>query len=161
MTGVRLSNSQILANLKAKIGHLKFYINQSQIAELKAFIQGSSALFPDVPSRTKLMWCTMMQLNVGEAEPVKQPPYRVNPQKRKLLQQEVEYMFKNDVIERTHSVWSFPYILVPKPDKTHRFCSDFCKVNSLTKADLYPLPRIENCIDWVGHLKYLSKFNML
>ena len=152
--GVRLNNSQILSNLKAKLGHL----TQSQSAELEATIQGNLKLFPDVPSRTNAVY---HDVDVGEAEPVKQPPYRVNPQKRKLLQQEVEYMLKNDLIERSHSAWSSPCTLVPKPDKTYRFCTDFRKVNSLTKADSYPLPRIEDCIDRIGHSKYVSKFDML
>ena len=47
-------------------------------------------------------------VDVGTAEPVKQHPYRVNPEKRKVLQQEVEYMLKNDLIERSHSAWSSP-----------------------------------------------------
>ena len=110
--GVRLNNSQILSNLKAKLGHL----TQSQSAELEATIHSNLKLFPDVPSRTNAVY---HDVDVGEAEPVKQPPYRVNPQKRKLLQQEVEYMLKNDLIERNHSAWSSPCILVPKPDKTY------------------------------------------
>ena len=65
---VTLNNSQILANLKPKLGHL----NHSQIAELKAIIQDSLTLFPDVPSRTNKV---DHDVNVGEAEPVKQPPY--------------------------------------------------------------------------------------
>ena len=65
---VTLNNSQILANLKAKLGHL----NHSQISELKAIIQDSLSLFPGVPSRTNMV---DHDVNVGEAEPVKQSPY--------------------------------------------------------------------------------------
>ena len=66
--GDRLNKSQILVNLKATLGHL----NHTQIAELKAVIQDSLILFPDVPSRTNVVY---HDVNVGEAEPVKQPPY--------------------------------------------------------------------------------------
>ena len=118
-------------------------------------ISSGLTLFPDVPSRTNVV---CHDVNVGEAEPVEQPPYRVNPQKRKLLQQEVEYTVKNDLIERNHSAWSSPCILVPNPDKTYRFSTVFHKVNSLIKADSYLLPHIEQCIDQVGHSKYISKF---
>lgn len=100
-------------------------------------------------------------VDVGTAESVKQHPYRVKPEKRRILQQEVEHMLKNDLIERSHSAWSSPCILVPMADKTLRFCTDFCKVNALTKPDSYPLPRIEDCIDRIGHAKYVSKFDML
>ncbi|KAF0040430.1 hypothetical protein F2P81_006328 [Scophthalmus maximus] len=38
-------------------------------------------------------------------------------------------------------------MIVPKSDNTPRFCSDFRKVNSVTKPDSYPLPRMDGCID--------------
>ena len=44
---------------------------------------------------------------------------------------------------------------------SERFCTDFRKVNVLTKPDSCPLPRIEDCINRIGHSKYISKFDML
>ena len=152
--GIRLNNSQIISNLKSKLGHL----SHSQAAELETLIQRNLVLFPDVPSRTDVV---CHDVDVGNADPIKQHPYRVNPEKRRLLRQEVEYMLKNDLIERSYSAWSSPCILVPKTDKTFRFCTDFRKVNALTKPDSYPLPRIEDCIDRIGYSKYVSKFDML
>jgi len=31
----------------------------------------------------------------------------------------------------------------------------------VTKADSYPLPRIEDCIDRIGHSRYVTKFDLL
>ena len=152
--GIRLNNSQLISNLKPKLAHL----SHSQAAEVETLIHNNLSLFPDVPSRTDVI---CHDVDVGAAEPVKQHPYRVNPEKRAVLQQEVEYMLKNDLIEWSHSAWSSPCILVPKPGKTYRLCTDFCKVNALTKPDSYPLPCIEDCIDQIGHSKCVSKFNML
>ena len=56
-------------------------------------------------------------------------------------------MLKNNIIEPSQSEWSSPCILVPKPDGTFRFCTDFRKLNAVTKADSYPWPRVNNCID--------------
>ena len=96
-----------------------------------------------------------------DVEPVKQHLYCVNPQKRSYLQQEVKYMLQNNLIECSQSPWSSPCILVPKLDKPYWFCTDFCKVNAMTKADSYPLPRIADYIDRVGHSHYVSKFDLL
>ena len=71
---------------------------------------------------------------------VMQHAYRLNPQKRKLLQQEVTYMLDTGLTEPSHSA-----------DGSVRFCTDFRKVNALTKADSFLLTQIENCIDQVGH----------
>ena len=151
---IRLNNSQIISNPKPKLAHL----SHSQAAKVETLIRNNLSLFPDVPSRTDVI---CRDVEVGAADPVKQHPYRVNPEKQVVLQQEVEYMLKNDLIEWSHSAWSSPCVLVPKPDKTYRFCTDFRKVNALTKPDSYTLPRIKDCIDRIGHFKHVSEFDML
>jgi hypothetical protein len=40
-------------------------------------------------------------------------------------------------------------------------CTDYLKVNSLTKTDSFPLPRIYDCIDKIGNAKYITKFALL
>lgn len=42
-----------------------------------------------------------------------------------------------------------------------RFCTDYRKLNAITKPDSFSLPRIEDCVDQVGTTKYLSKFDLL
>ena len=70
-------------------------------------------------------------------------------------------MLDNDFIEPSQSEWSSPCILVPKPDGTFRMCTDYRKVNSVTKTDTFPIPRIDDCIDNIGHSKYVTKFDLL
>ena len=70
-------------------------------------------------------------------------------------------MLTNGIAEPCASSWASPCILVPKPDGTFRFCSDFCKVNNVTKPDSFPLPRMEDCIDQVASAKFVSKFDLL
>jgi len=70
-------------------------------------------------------------------------------------------MLENDIIEPSQSEWSSPWVLVPKTDKSYRFCTDFRKVNAVTKTDSYPIPRIDDCIDKIGHAKFVSKFDPL
>ncbi len=48
-----------------------------------------------------------------------------------------------------------------KPDQTFRPCTEFRKVNNITKPDSYPLPRTEDCVDQVGTAKFVSKFDLL
>ena len=55
----------------------------------------------------------------------------------------------------------FSCVLVPKSDGTYRFCTDFRKVNRLTKSDSYPIPRVDDCVDKIGDAKYVSKFDLL
>lgn len=121
-------------------------------------IQEFSDLFPDVPQKTNLVY---HDVDVEDSSPIKQHPYRINPVKQEHCHSEIAYMLEHDIIEHSNNPWSSPCILVPKPDGSFRFCTDFRKVNAVTKTDSYPIPRIEDCIDKIGCAKYVSKFDLL
>ncbi len=65
-----------------------------------------------------------------------------------------------DVAEPSDSDWSSPCLLVPKAEDRWRFVTDYRKLNSVTKADAYPIPRIDDLIDQIGNSKYVSKFDL-
>ena len=151
---IKLQNSQILNDLGTKLSHLPL-VQRKELAEV---ITQYREVFPDVPSKTNLI---EHDVDVGDSAPIKQHPYRVSPMKKELLDKEVQYMLKNDIIEESQSNWSSPCILVPKHDGGFRFCTDFRKVNNKTKSDSFPIPRIADCIDQIGNAKFVSTFDML
>jgi len=146
--GWRLENSACLSNMNAELP-----------PEVRGLILMYSSIFPDVPSRTT---AAVHDVDVGDARPVKQNAYRVNPLKAKMMNSEVDYMLKHGIIQPSRSPWSSPCLLVPKDGgKSMRFCTDFRKVNSLTKTDCFPLPRIDDCIDMIGCCRFVSKIDLL
>ena len=150
----KLNNSGILLNLERKLEHLDL----SKKAELSKMILKYTGLFSDVPSKTNLV---QHDVDVGNAMPVKQHPYRVNRLKLEQMRKKIKYMLENNIIEHSQSSWASPSILVPKPDGSQRYCTDFPKVNSLSKTDSYPIPRMEDCIDKIGRAKFISKCDLL
>ena len=150
----KLMNSDILHDLDSKLSHLP----PSQRQDLEQLLQEFEHLFPDVPSRTDKIY---HDVDVGDATPVKQHPYRLNPVKQKYLHDEIKYLLENDFIELSKSSWSSPCILVPKPDGSYRMCTDYRKVNNITKSDTFPIPRIDDCIDRIGCNKNVTKFDLL
>ncbi|XP_045122598.1 uncharacterized protein LOC123511048 [Portunus trituberculatus] len=48
----------------------------------------------------------------------------------------------------------------PTSDGSIRFCIDYRKLNTVTKVDSYPLPRLEDCIDRVGAAHYITKIDL-
>ena len=115
-------------------------------------------VFPDVPTQTTV---TLHDVEVGDTHPIKQHPYHINPLKLEVMKKEVEYMLANSIIEPSRSQWSSPCVLVPKGDGSYRFCTDFHKVNAITRTGSYPIPHVEDCIDKIGSAAYVSKFNLL
>ena len=150
----RLRNSDALLNLEQKLQHLP----EQEKTLIKELLGEFAALFPDVPGKTVLAF---HDVDTGNGLLVKQHPYRINPVKLMYMRSEIEYMLQNGIIEPSQSQWSSPCVLVPKSDSTYRFCTDFRKVNSVTKTDSYPIPRIDDCIDRIGHFRYVSKFDLL
>ena len=140
--------------LDSKLDHLL----PDQKQEIAEIIKQYKDLFPDVPNKTHI---ACHDVDVGDAAPIKQHPYRLSPHKVEHLQKEIQHMLDNGIIEPSNSSWSSPCILVPKPNGTFRFCTDYRKVNAVTKTDSFPIPQIEDCIDKVGRAEYVSKFDLL
>ena len=97
-------------------------------------------------------------VDVGDAKPIKQHPYRSNPVKQEILKEEIQYLLENDFIEPAKSEWSSSCILFSKPDGSFRMCRAYRKVNNCTKTDTFSIPRIDDCIDTIGLLKGFCQF---
>ncbi|BHF69984.1 hypothetical protein SprV_0301303100 [Sparganum proliferum] len=72
-------------------------------------------------------------------------PYAVAPK----VEEELDRLQKADIIEPVqYSEWAAPIVPVLKSDGSVRICGDYkLTINSATKLNPYPLPRIEDLID--------------
>lgn len=95
-----------------------------------------------------------------QTRPVHQNPYRVSPKEREVIKGQVQEMLEDDVIQPSNSPWASPVVLVRKKDNTLRFCVDYRKLNSVTKRDVYPLPRIDDTLDRLRHARYFSSLDL-
>ena len=63
------------------------------------------ALFSDVLRKSTV---TQPKVDVGQATPIKQHPYRMNSQRAKLMEEEIKYMLQNGITEPSNSKWASP-----------------------------------------------------
>ncbi|XP_066975378.1 uncharacterized protein [Macrobrachium rosenbergii] len=147
-------NVQNLEILKGGLEHLETYQRNDILELIFAFPE----LFQNAPGRTSLL---QHDVDVGSASPVKQSPYRLNPIKRDIVEKEIKYMLEHDLIQPSVSPWSSPIVLVKKSDGKFRMCVDYRKVNTSTKNDSFPLPRIDDCLDQIGSSKFITKLDLL
>ncbi|KAG7165707.1 Transposon Ty3-I Gag-Pol polyprotein-like [Homarus americanus] len=84
----------------------------------------------DIPQRCRLVQHDV-ELVEG-AKPIKHAPYRMNPAKRELLEQEVKFLLPHNFVERSSSEWASLCLLGPKPDGRSRMCTDYLIVYSST-----------------------------
>ena len=90
----RLPNSEIVANLEV---HLS-YLESSHRSDVIEGICKYPALFSDVPTCTNVL---QHDIDVGDAAPIRQHPYRANPEKHQLMSKEVDCMLQHGM--RSHT----------------------------------------------------------
>ena len=101
-----------------------------------------------------------MVIDTGDARPLKQAPRRMPYSVRQEVARQLKEMQHGGVIEPSKSAWASPVVLVRKRDGSHRFCVDYRGLNSLTKADTFPLPRIDELLDQLGKARYFSTIDL-
>ena len=101
-----------------------------------------------------------MNIDTGEAAPIKQPARRMPYAARQEVTRHIRKMQEANVIRPSRSPWSSPIVLVKKKDGTLRFCVDYRRLNSVTKADTFPLPRMDDILDQLGDCKFFSTLDL-
>uniref|UniRef100_A0A8C5Q151 ribonuclease H n=1 Tax=Leptobrachium leishanense TaxID=445787 RepID=A0A8C5Q151_9ANUR len=132
-------------------------LSKSQKQEVREFLIKNREKFSELPGQTSV---TQHDIVTEPGARVKLKPYRIPEARRKDISREVKKMFELDIIEESSSDWSSPIVLVPKPDGSWRFCNDFRKLNSVTKFDTYPMPRVDELIDRLGTARYLTTLDL-
>jgi transposase InsO family protein len=84
------------------------------------------------------------------------------PAKQKEVDTQCGDMKDSGVIRFSKASAYSQVLLVPKPDGTWRFCIDFRRLNAATRAEVWPLPNIEDMLQSIGRQrpKYFGKFDL-
>ena len=51
-------------------------------------------------------------------------------------------------------------VLVKKKDGTLQLCVDYWHLNGLSEGDAYPMPHVDELIDYVGKTKFISGLDL-
>ena len=127
---------------------------------LKEFLTHHHDVFSLVDGERGETDLVYMKIETGEASPKKQPPRRMPFAVRQEVAKQLKNMQQNGVIQPSHSPWSSPVVMVRKKDGSHRFCVDYRGLNAVTKADTFPLPRIDDLLDQLSKAKYFSTLDL-
>lgn len=111
---------------------------------------------------TQALGCTNLVEHriVVNGPPIKQRYYPISPAMQKIVDVELDKMLSLGVVERSNSPWASPILLVPKKDKSYRFCVDYRKLNAVTERDAYPLPYVSNTLDKLRDANFLTSLDI-
>ena len=115
------------------------------------------SLDPNERGETDLL---TMEIETAGAAPKKQPARRMPFAVRSEVAKQLRDMQAAGVVQPSSSPWASPVVMVRKRDGTHRFCVDYRELNAVTKADTFPLPRIDDLLDQLGEARYFSTLDL-
>ena len=101
-----------------------------------------------------------LDIDTGDTTPKRQRVRRIPFAVRKEVARQFKIMQGTGVIQPSYSPWASAVVLVRKKDGSHRFCVDYRNLNSVTKLDSYPLPRIDDLLDQLDQSLYFSKLDL-
>lgn len=102
-----------------------------------------------------------IRLHASEQQPIRDNTCRIPAKLVPELKQEVEEMLAMGIIEPSRSEWCSPVVLVPKKDDPKmRFCVNFSKLNAVSAFDPYPMPRVDELIERLGHANFLTTLDL-
>ena len=77
-----------------------------------------------------------------------------------MIEDHVSEMLQTGLIQPSDSLWSAPVVLVRKKDGSTRFCVYYRRLNSVTRKDSYPIPRIDDALDALSVARYFSTLDL-
>ncbi|MBW0541025.1 hypothetical protein O181_080740 [Austropuccinia psidii MF-1] len=95
---------------------------------------------------------------------LRRPPCPASLETRKEIEKHINELLDMDIIRKIgHNkiVEITTPILITWHDGKSRLCEDFRDLNSYTKADRYPIPRIPHSLDKLAKARYITKMDCM
>ena len=141
--------------------HVVVELTTPSVNKLSVLLENYADVFVNGPNDP--LGCTRdteHSIDTGDSRPIKQRPYRIPVHLQTVVDQQVADMLERGLIRSSTSPWSSPIVLAPKKDGNYRFCVDFRRVNSVTKKDAQPVPRIDDILDQLGGARCFSTLDL-
>ena len=92
--------------------------------------------------------------------PISLPMYAASPAKREVIDKQHDAWMALDVIEPSLSPWAAPVLIAYRNGKP-RFCVDYRRLNAVTVADEFPIPRQTEILQALSGAQVLSSLDAL
>lgn len=101
-----------------------------------------------------------MKIKLTSDRPVYSNPRRLSYGEKVEVQKTVDELLRQGIIQQSDSPYASPIVLVRKKSGELRMCVDYRALNKLTIRDHFPLPIIEDCLEYLGGKKYFSTLDL-
>ena len=95
-----------------------------------------------------------------DTKPFKERFRRIAPPLVEEVREHIQEMLDGGIIRPSQSPWCNTVVLVWKKDGGLWFCINFCWLNSWTKKDAYPLPRMQETMESMVGIRFFSTMDL-
>lgn len=149
-----------LDNIKGSLCIDDLEISQEQKMQLSQVVEAFEDIFALDQSDLGSTDLVTHSINTADNPPLRQPPRRIPFALRQQVERMVDQMMEDGIVVPSNSPWASPIVLVAKKDGSTRFCVDYRRLNSITKKDVYPLPRIDDTLDSLAHQNFFTTLDL-
>lgn len=103
---------------------------------------------------------TRHHIDTGSSPPIRQAPRRLPVHQAAEVRHHIDQLLENGTVTPSSSPWAAPIVVVRKPDNSIRLCVDYRKLNSVTRKDAFPLPRVDDAIDHMQGATFFSTLDL-
>jgi len=135
-------------------------IPESTCLTLKAILKEHADVFSQDENDLGRTDIIMHHIDTADSSPVRQPLRRFPPAHIEAISDHVDNMLKQGIIEPASSPLASNVVLVKKKDGSLRCCIGYRQLNSVTRKNVYFLPRIDDCLDAMASAKLFSTFDL-
>jgi hypothetical protein len=86
--------------------------------------------------------------------------YRLTPRENEEVKNQAQELFDKGLVRESLSPCAMPTVLSPKNDGGWRMCTDSQAINKITIRYRFPLPIIDDLMDFLGGSSYFSKIDL-
>lgn len=97
-----------------------------------------------------------MEIRLTSDTPFHHLPRRLSYKEKSEVRDIVRNLLDEGIVRPSNSPYASPIVLVKKKSGETRMCVDYRTLNKLTVRDNFPIPLIEDCLEYLANKKYFT-----
>ena len=136
------------------------YLTGEQRCQALALLQKHRDVFSATDDDLGFTETVTHKIVTTDNEPVKQLFRRLPPAQYQEVKEHIRDLLNRNIIQASTSPYASPIVIVRKKDLSIRMCVDYRRLNTKTRKDAFPLPRVEESFDALNGATLFSSLDL-